>query len=205
MERFTVLTDVAAPLLRDNVDTDTIIPIHRQVGTNIRGKLGQWCFATLRYRADGSEEPDFVLNRAPYRGARIVLAGRNFGCGSSREGAVWAMQEMGLACVIAPSFGDIFFNNCFQNGLLPVVLDEQRIAALAQSAPAPVTVDLEACVVVAPTGERWPFSVEARRRTALLQGLDEIGATLSRASAIADFQSADAVRRPWIYNIGDAA
>ena len=205
MERFTALTDVAAPLLRDNIDTDTIIPIHRQVGTNIRGKLGQWCFSTLRYRADGSEDPDFVLNRAPFRRARIVLAGRNFGCGSSREGAVWAMQELGLACVVAPSFGDIFFNNCFQNGLLPVVLDEAHIATLAAQAPAPVTVDLEACVVVAPSGERWLFSVEERRRTALLQGLDEIGTTLSRADRIATFQSTDALRRPWIYNIGDAA
>src|ERR1700744_4664444 len=152
MERFTVLTDVAAPLLRDNIDTDTIIPIHRQVGTNIRGTLGKWCLSTLRYRDDGSEDPDFVLNRAPFRGARIMLAGRNFGCGSSREGAVWAMQEMGLACVGAASFGDIFFNNCFQNGLLPVVLDEQAIATLAQQAPAPITVDLVNCVVLAQSG-----------------------------------------------------
>jgi 3-isopropylmalate/(R)-2-methylmalate dehydratase small subunit len=205
MERFTVLTDVAAPLLRDNIDTDTIIPIHRQVGTNIRGTLGKWCLSTLRYRDDGSEDPDFVLNRAPFRGARIVLAGRNFGCGSSREGAVWAMQEMGLACVVAPSFGDIFFNNCFQNGLLPVVLDEQAIAALAQQAPAPITVDLVNCVVLAQSGERWTFSVEERRRTALLQGLDEIGMTLSQVDRIAHFQSADAERRPWIYNLGDVA
>ena len=205
MERFTVLTDVAAPLMRDNIDTDTIIPIHRQVGTNIRGTLGRWCFSNLRYQADGSEEPGFVFNQAPFRSASIVLAGRNFGCGSSREGAVWAMQEMGLACVVAPSFGDIFFNNCFQNGLLPVVLEEQAIAALARQAPAPVTVSLEACTVTAPSGECWTFAIEKRRRTALLQGLDEIGTTLTRADRIARFQAADARRRPWIHIFGDAA
>jgi 3-isopropylmalate/(R)-2-methylmalate dehydratase small subunit len=205
MQSFTMLCSVAAPLLRNNIDTDTIIAIHRQVGTDIRGKLGHWCLGALRYRPDGSEDPDFVLNRVPFRGAQILLAGQNFGCGSSREGAVWAIQEMGVNCVIASSFGDIFFNNCFQNGLLPVVLNDTVIASLAAAAysGALVTVDLTDCVVVAPSGQRYPFTVEARRRTALLQGLDEIGSTLSNADGIAAYQISDAARRPWIYHFGE--
>ncbi|WP_158747779.1 3-isopropylmalate dehydratase small subunit [Acidisphaera sp. L21] len=207
MQSFTILTSVAAPLLRNNIDTDTIIAIHRQVGTNIRGKLGQWCLGSLRYRPDGTEDPDFVLNRAPFRGASIVLAGQNFGCGSSREGAVWALQEYGVSCVIAPSFGDIFFNNCFQNGLLPVVLPEPTVIALAAEAQtgAAVTIDLVDTVVVAPSGQRYPFTVEARRRTALLKGLDEIGTTLAEAGRITSFQTRDAAARPWIYHIGEAS
>jgi 3-isopropylmalate/(R)-2-methylmalate dehydratase small subunit len=207
VQSFTVLRSVAAPLLRDNIDTDTIIAIHRQVGTEIRGKLGHWCLAALRYRPDGSEDPDFVLNRAPFRGARILLAGQNFGCGSSREGAVWAIQEMGVSCVIAASFGDIFFNNCFQNGLLPVVLEETALFSLAAEAEsgAMVTVDLMDTAVVAPSGQRYPFAVEARRRTALLQGLDEIGSTLAHADHIAAFQTRDGALRPWIYQIGESA
>jgi 3-isopropylmalate/(R)-2-methylmalate dehydratase small subunit len=207
MERFTVLEGVAAPLLRNNIDTDTIIAITRQVGTNIRGKLGQWCLGSLRYRPDGSEDPDFVLNRAPFRGAAILICGQNFGCGSSREGAVWALQEMGVNCVIAPSFGDIFFNNCFQNGLLPVILPEAAVVSLAAAAESggAVTVDLVNTAVVAPGGERHPFTVEARRRTALLQGLDEIGTTLAGADRIAAFQARDGAKRPWIYHIGERA
>jgi 3-isopropylmalate/(R)-2-methylmalate dehydratase small subunit len=207
MQSFTVLESVAASLLRNNIDTDTIIAIHRQVGTNIRGKLGQWCLGALRYRPDGTEDPDFVLNRAPFRGAAVLICGQNFGCGSSREGAVWALQEMGVNCVIAPSFGDIFFNNCFQNGLLPVVLPEPVVVAVAAQAEsgAPITVDLVDTVVRAPNGERHPFTVEARRRTALLQGLDEIGTTLAQADRIAAFQASDGAKRPWIYHIGEHA
>ena len=207
MQSFTVLNSVAAPLLRNNIDTDTIIAIHRQVGTNIRGKLGQWCLGSLRYRPDGSEDPDFVLNCPPFRGAAILICGQNFGCGSSREGAVWALQEMGVNCVIAPSFGDIFFNNCFQNGLLPVTLPEAAVMALAAQAEsgAAVTIDLVDSVVIAPNGERYAFTVEARRRTALLQGLDEIGTTLSQLDRITAFQVRDAGKRPWIYRIGEHA
>ena len=125
MDKFATLNSAAAPILRENIDTDVIIPISRLVGNSVRGTLGQWCFTPLRYKADGSENPEFVLNREPYRGAQILLTGVNFGCGSSREGAVWALHEMGVRCVIGSSFGDIFFNNCFQNGLLPVVLDRR--------------------------------------------------------------------------------
>jgi 3-isopropylmalate/(R)-2-methylmalate dehydratase small subunit len=207
VQSFTILTSVAAPILHNNIDTDTIIAIHRQVGTNIRGKLGQWCLGALRYRPDGSEDPDFVLNRPPYRGASIILTGQNFGCGSSREGAVWALQEYGVSCVIAPSFGDIFFNNCFQNGLLPVVLPEDTVASLAAEAQSGVslTVDLVDTVVTTPSGQRHPFTVEARRRIALLRGLDEIGTTLAEAGRIVSFQTRDAAARPWIYHIGEAS
>ncbi len=125
MDKFATLNSVAAPIMRENIDTDVIIPINRLVGNAVRGSLGKWGFTALRYKPDGSENPEFILNREPYRGAQILLTGVNFGCGSSREGAVWALQEMGIRCVIGSSFGDIFFNNCFQNGLLPVVLDRR--------------------------------------------------------------------------------
>jgi 3-isopropylmalate/(R)-2-methylmalate dehydratase small subunit len=202
MEKFTRLTAVAAPLLQRNVDTDVIIRIERLI-TLDRKELGPHAFAPLRYRADGSENPDFVLNRAPYRDAKILIAGENFGCGSSREGAVWALWGMGLRSVIAPSYGDIFFNNCFQNGLLPIVLDAttvERLAALVEAAPRkPLTVDLDACVIQTPAGERIPFAVDPGRRAALLAGLDEIGQTLQRDSEIAAFQARDRQSRPWIY------
>src|SRR5579863_8871350 len=146
MEKFTRLTAVAAPLLKRNIDTDVIIRIEKLISLD-RAELGPHAFAPLRYRADGSENPDFVLNRPPYRGAQILIAGENFGCGSSREGAVWALWGMGLRCVIAPSFGDIFFNNCFQNGLLPITLDAAMVERLAELVEAsqgqPLTVDLE--------------------------------------------------------------
>ena len=148
MDKFATLNSAAAPILRENIDTDVIIPISRLVGNSVRGTLGQWCFTPLRYKPDGSENPEFVLNREPYRGAQILLTGVNFGCGSSREGAVWALHEMGIRCVIGSSFGDIFFNNCFQNGLLPVVLDRQTVESLAREVEASqgagrVSVDLE--------------------------------------------------------------
>ncbi|BAQ49949.1 MULTISPECIES: 3-isopropylmalate dehydratase small subunit [Methylobacterium] len=211
MNCFTRLEAVAAPILIENIDTDVIIRIERLVGNGIRGTLAPWCFGALRYRADGSEDPDFILNRPPYREAQIILGGRNFGCGSSREGAVWSLQERGVACVIAPSFGDIFFNNCFQNGILPVVLDEEIVAILAREVEesqgaGKVAVDLEERCVVSPSGRRFPFAVEARRREALLQGLDEIGTTLRQADAIARFQERDRRVRPWVYAAaGDAA
>ncbi|GJD53347.1 3-isopropylmalate dehydratase small subunit 1 [Methylobacterium crusticola] len=210
MRRFTRLEAVAAPILLENIDTDVIIRIERLVGNGIRGTLAPWCFGALRYLPDGSEDPGFVLNRPPYREAGIIIAGRNFGCGSSREGAVWSLQERGVTCVIAPSFGDIFFNNCFQNGILPVVLDEAVVSGLAREVEESqgagrVTVDLEHCVVVSPAGRRHPFQVEARRREALLQGLDEIGATRRQAAAIEGFQARDRQRRPWVYVTGDPA
>ncbi|MGQ0682536.1 3-isopropylmalate dehydratase small subunit [Bradyrhizobium sp.] len=204
MEKFERLTAVAAPLLRDNIDTDVIIRIERLLGVVPRNDLGHWCFEALRYLTHGSENPDFVLNQPGYRGAAILLAGKNFGCGSSREGAVWALLQVGIRCVIAPSFGEIFFGNCFQNGLLPVVLGEADIRALAAEVErrpkaSQLTVDLTRSRVEAPSGQRFEFSIAPMRREALLRGLDEIEMTLARSSDIADFQAADRRSRPWIY------
>ncbi len=202
MEKFTVVRGTAAPLMRQNVDTDIIIPIDKMIMGD-RHSLGRFAFHAWRTRPDGSEDPDFVLNQAGHRDARILLAGANFGCGSSREGAVWAIQGRGIRCVIAPSFGAIFFDNCFQNGLLPVVLAAERMQALAeQAAAAPksrFTVDLERCRITAPNGEDVAFEVDPTRREALLQGLDDMALTLSREPEIAAFQDADRARRPWVY------
>ena len=206
MDKFATLNSVAAPILRENIDTDVIIPISRLVGNSVRGTLGQWCFTPLRYKPDGSENPEFVLNREPYRGAQILLTGVNFGCGSSREGAVWALHEMGIRCVIGSSFGDIFFNNCFQNGLLPVVLDRETVESLAREVEASqgagrISVDLAEMTVTAPSGKRYSFAVEPARREALLEGLDEIAMTLKRAPEIAAFQARDREQRPWVHAI----
>jgi 3-isopropylmalate/(R)-2-methylmalate dehydratase small subunit len=208
MRSFTSLKAIAAPILRENIDTDIIIRIERLVGNSIRGTLAKWCFGALRYLPDGSEDPAFILNREPYREASIIIAGRNFGCGSSREGAVWSLQEMGIACVIAPSYGDIFFNNCFQNGVLPVVLDQEAVESLAaevegSQGAGKVEIDLVGGAVIAPSGKRYPFQIEERRREALLQGLDEIGVTLRQADDIAAFEARDRARRPWIYLTGE--
>ena len=206
MDKFATLNSVAAPILREDIDTDVIIPINRLVGNSVRGTLGKWAFTALRYKPDGSENPEFVLNREPYRGAQILLTGVNFGCGSSREGAVWALHEMGIRCVIGSSFGDIFFNNCFQNGLLPVVLDRQTVESLAREVEASqgagrVSVDLAEMAVTAPSGKRYTFAVEPARRQALLEGLDEIAQTLKRAPEIAAFQTRDRQLRPWIHEV----
>ena len=204
MDSFTTLTGIAAPLMRTNIDTDTIIRIERMTGTTPE-QMGPWCFEALRFRPDGSEDPDFVLNRPAFRGAPILLAGENFGCGSSREGAVWALKHSGVRCVVAPSFGDIFANNCFQNGLLPVILPAvavERLAALCEGGTARTTVDLERQVVISPQGEEMTFRVEAIRRDALLRGLDEIGLTLRHADAIAAYKAHDEAARPWIWHPG---
>jgi len=206
MEKFTQLTAVAAPILRENIDTDIVIPISRMVGNATRGHLGQWCFSALRYRPDGSENPEFILNRAPYRQAQILITGVNFGCGSSREAAVWALKEMGVRCLIGSSFGDIFFNNCFQNGVLPVVLDRATVESLAREVELSqgvgrVSVDLAELTVTAPSGKRYAFAIEPQRRQALLEGLDEIAITLKRAPEIAAFQEEDRRRRPWVYEL----
>jgi 3-isopropylmalate/(R)-2-methylmalate dehydratase small subunit len=204
MQPFSVLTAIAVPLLRESIDTDVIIRIERLVGANRRSELGHWCFEALRYRADGAENPDFVLNRAVFRDAQILIAGANFGCGSSREGAVWALMQMGLRSVIAPSFGDIFFNNCFQNGMLPVTLDAaavEQIAADVGQDPAAnlLTVDLVRQVVVSRRGAEHRFHVPALRRAAMLEGLDELALTLAREVEIAAHHALDRTRRPWIY------
>lgn len=203
MEKFTTVSGPAAPMLGANIDTDVIIPIQRLVGTGRTG-LGPYAFERLRYAKDGSENPDFVLNRPQYRDSPILLAGPNFGCGSSREGAVWALMGMGFRAVIAPSFGDIFFNNCFQNGLLPVRLPEDAIRRIAEETEAAqgarhTVVDLARQVVVTPEGAEIPFSVDARKREALLEGLDDIALTLKQKDAILAWQKADRARRAWAW------
>ncbi len=199
MEKFTRLTGVAAALERRNVDTDVIIRIERLFGPS-REEMGRWAFEALRYLEDGGENPDFVLNRPAFRQASILVAGDNFGCGSSREGAVWALWAFGIRAVIAPSFGTIFANNCFQNGLLPVAVAEEAVEGLmAEATGAAFSVDLEACEIRAPSGRIVAFEVEPRRRQALLAGLDEVAATLQREDEIAAFQARDRERRPWLY------
>jgi 3-isopropylmalate/(R)-2-methylmalate dehydratase small subunit len=201
MQKFDRLTGVAAPLLLENINTDAVIPVPWIV--NFGQDLGRGLFGGWRYTLDGAEDPAFVLNRPPYREATILLAGRNFGCGSSREEAVWALLGFGIRCVIAPSFGDIFFENAFKNGLLPVVLEPEGVATLARESaaadPPLLTVDLEACTVGAPGGTSLPFTVQDSRRRALLLGLDEVDLTLARAPEIDRFQAADRARRPWIH------
>jgi len=207
MQKFTVLTGVAAPLMRPNINTDVLIRIERMMYLP-RGKLGPYCFEAWRYRQDSSENPDFVLNHPPYRGSTILLAGDNFGCGSSREPAVWSLSEMGYRCVIAPSFGDIFFNNCFQTGMLPIVLPAATVVELANEAECgdsdaaagrEFTVDLTQQIITAPSGRQVPFRVDGAKRRALLEGLEEIQMTLTLADEIAGFQDSDRRRRPWIY------
>jgi 3-isopropylmalate/(R)-2-methylmalate dehydratase small subunit len=206
MEKFTTLTGVAAPLLRPNINTDIVIRIERLMYTP-KGQLRPHCFEAWRYRPDGSEDPDFVLNKPAYRGAKILLAAENFGCGSSREQAVWSLWDMGFRCVVAPSFGDIFYGNCFQNGMLPIILPSAVIAELAaeieaaagrQANETDITVDLERNLITTPAGRRIPFTTDEAKRQALLEGLDEIAMTQRREPDIASFQSHDRKRRPWI-------
>lgn len=200
MQAFTTLRGAAVPLLRANVDTDLIIRIDRL--TTLRPhELGPFALEALRRRADGSLDPGFVLNQPAFRAAPILLAGANFGCGSSREAAVWALKAMGLRCVIAPSFGDIFFGNCFQNGMLPIRLPMDAVQALAAqcSGGAAMQVDLCATTVTAPDGTVWTFDIDAMRREGLLRGLDPIDLTLEDDALIRQWQAADRVRRPWVW------
>ena len=201
MERFNRVTAVAAPMLDENINTDAIIPTPWII--NVGDDWGNGLFRNHRYGLDGKENAQFVLNRPRYRACRILVAGRNFGCGSSREEAVWALAGYGIRAVIAPSFGDIFFENAFKNGLLPVVLPPQQMAELAadvEAAATPtVTVDLEHCTVTGPGGKSLLFTIDATRREPLLQGRDDIDATLAYAARIDDFQTEDRARRPWIY------
>jgi 3-isopropylmalate/(R)-2-methylmalate dehydratase small subunit len=202
MQPFTTLTGIAAPLPMINVDTDMIIPA-RHLKTIKRTGLGVALFESMRYGPDGAERPDFVLNREPYRQARILIAGDNFGCGSSREHAPWALQDFGIRCVIAPSFADIFHNNCFKNGILPIVLPQEEIDLLlkeAEAAPDPTfTVDLQAQEIRRPTGNApIPFNVDPANRDKLLQGLDEIGETLRKAGTIDGYESRRRQEFPWL-------
>ena len=201
---FDKLTAIAAPIMRSNIDTDVIIRIERLVGNNARGTLGKWAFGALRYLSDGSENPEFILNREPFRQAEILITGPNFGCGSSREGAVWSLQEMGIRAVIGSSFGDIFFANCFQNGILPIVIDSEIVDALASEVEVTqgagrISIDLKAQSITAPTGQQYRFEIDPRRREGLLEGLDEVALTLVRDPEIRAFQAADRAARPWIH------
>jgi 3-isopropylmalate/(R)-2-methylmalate dehydratase small subunit len=201
---FTKLSGIAAPIMRSNIDTDVIIRIERLVGNSVRGTLGKWAFGSLRYLPDGSENPEFVLNREPYRQAEILVTGANFGCGSSREGAVWALQEMGIRAIIGSGFGDIFFANCFQNGILPIVVDKEIVDGLAAEVEhtqgaGRIGVDLKEQTITSPTGQRHRFEIDPRRRAGLLEGLDEVALTLQRDDEIRAFQAADRAERPWIH------
>jgi 3-isopropylmalate/(R)-2-methylmalate dehydratase small subunit len=201
MEKFTSLTGVAAPLEIMNVDTDMIIP-KQYLKTIKRTGLGQGLFAELRYREDGSENPDFVLNKPAYRNAKILLALDNFGCGSSREHAPWALIDFGIRCVISTSFADIFYNNCFKNGILPIKVSPKDLAKLMDNAKrcanATLSVDLEAQEIRGPDGGVISFETDPFRKHCLLHGLDDIGLTLQKAESIAAFEAKASAKRPWI-------
>ena len=200
MQKFTTLTGVAAPLPIVNVDTDMIIP-KDYLKTIKRTGLGTGLFSDARYFEDGSENPDFVLNKPAYRNAEILVAGDNFGCGSSREHAPWALLDFGIRCVISTSFADIFYNNCFKNGILPIAVTPQELDKLmddaARGSNARLTVDLEAQEIRGPDGGTIRFEIDAFRRHCLLNGLDDIGLTMEKAPAIDRFESANAASRPW--------
>jgi len=205
MKPLTVLTAVAMPLLRANIDTDAIIPSREMKGVSKTG-LADGLFAGGRYTEIGGRDPDpgFVLNDPAYRNAQILLAGENFGCGSSREHAVWALAEYGFRAILAPSFNPIFFNNCVRNGIAPVVAGEDQIAALAEAvAPDPqgrrVTVDLPGQMVTGPTGRSFAFDLGDEARDMLVYGLDAIDLTLKNVAEIGAFRATDRQARPWIY------
>lgn len=201
MEAIRNVTGVAAPVMAPNTSTDILIP-SREITSASREGYGPKLFAAWRYNPDGSENTAFVLNRPPWRESRILIAGENFGCGSSREMAVWALVQFGIRCIVAPSYAPIFRENCLRNGLLPVVLPQAEVEKLgvhAQSSPRGWTVDLESCSVTMPEGAQLAFEIDAREREQLLQGLDPIGVTMRQAPAIAAFIAADRRSRPWIW------
>jgi len=202
MQKFTTLRGVAAPLPMINVDTDMIIP-KQFLKTIKRTGLGKNLFDELRYETDGREKPDFVLNQPAYRKAQILVAGENFGCGSSREHAPWALLDFGIRCVIATSFADIFYINCFKNGILPIRLPQADVDLLMDDAKrgsnAIITVDLENQVITGPDGGLLRFEIEPFRKHCLLNGLDDIGLTLEKAASIDAFEARDRLTRPWLY------
>ena len=201
MTPFTTLTGVAAPLPLVNVDTDMIIP-KQYLKTIKRTGLGEGLFDEMRRRPDGSENPDFVLNQPAYEDAQILVAGDNFGCGSSREHAPWALLDFGIRCVIAPSFADIFYNNCFKNGILPIALPQEQVDLLMRDAEkganARMTIDLEAQTVTSSDGEVFSFEIDSFKKRCLLEGLDDIGLTLEKAAAIDSFEASAGQSRPWV-------
>jgi 3-isopropylmalate/(R)-2-methylmalate dehydratase small subunit len=204
MEKFTTLTGIAAPLPMINVDTDKVLPAV-YLKTIKRTGLGKVLFDEIRYRADGSENPDFVLNQASYRNAKILIAGDNFGCGSSREHAPWALLDFGVSCVIAPSFADIFYNNCFKNGLLPITLPQQTVdllmADVKKGANAVLTIDLEDQTISRPDGEKVHFDIDPFRKHCLLNGLDDIALTQQKTAVIQAYEERPRLARPWQWNL----
>ena len=200
MQKFTSLTGVAAPLPLRNVDTDMIIP-KQFLKTILRTGLGKSLFFEMRYDQEGKEVPDFVLNQPAYRKATILVTGENFGCGSSREHAPWALLDFGIRCVIAPDFADIFYNNCFQNGILPIKLPQAQVDKLmddaGRGANATLTVDLEAQEIRGPDGGVIKFDIDPFRKHCLLNGLDNIGLTLEKQQAIEAFEEKSQTARPW--------
>ncbi|WP_149140280.1 3-isopropylmalate dehydratase small subunit [Gemmobacter caeruleus] len=201
MDKFTTITGIAAPMPLVNIDTDMIIP-KQFLKTIQRSGLGKNLFDEMRYTQDGAEIADFVLNREPYRKAEIIVAGDNFGCGSSREHAPWALLDFGIRCVISTSFADIFFNNCFKNGILPIVLPQEAVAVLMEDAQkggnARMIVDLEAQTVTTSEGQSFGFEVDPFRKHCLLNGLDDIGLTLEKAASIDTFEARAGLLRPWV-------
>ena len=202
MDKFTVLTGVAAPLPIRNVDTDMIIP-KQFLKTIKRTGLGKSLFYEMRYRpGDGQRDPDFVLNKPQYRDATILVTGDNFGCGSSREHAPWALLDFGIRCVIAPDFADIFYNNCFQNGILPIKLPQSEVDKLMddanRGANARLTIDLEKQEIHGPDGGTIKFDIDPFRKHCLLNGLDNIGLTLEKGKSISSFETSTASTRPWL-------
>ncbi len=201
MDKFETLTGIAAPMPMVNVDTDMIIP-KQFLKTIKRSGLGVNLFDEMRYDRQGNENADFVLNKAQYRDAEILIAGENFGCGSSREHAPWAIKDFGIRCVIAPSFADIFFNNCFKNGILPIVLPQEQVDILMKDAEkgqnARMTIDLEAQTVTTSDGELFTFTVDPFKKHCLMNGLDDIGLTLEKVNSIKAFEDAASAARPWV-------
>ena len=202
MEKFTTLTAIAAPLPMINVDTDKIIPA-RWLKTIKRTGLGPALFEAIRYRKDGSEDRDFILNKEPYRKAQILVTGENFGCGSSREHAPWALADFGFRCIIAPDFADIFYSNAFKNGILLIKLPQAEVDKLMGDAEkgenSRLTVDLERQVVIRPDGEEIPFDIDAFKKHCLLNGLDDIGLTLKKADDIGAYEGKQADKTPWLF------
>jgi 3-isopropylmalate/(R)-2-methylmalate dehydratase small subunit len=202
MQKFTTLTGIAAPLDMINVDTDMVIP--KQFLTTIkRSGLGKGLFFEMRFDAKGKENPNFVLNKPQYRKAKILIAGENFGCGSSREHAPWALLDYGISCVIAPSFADIFYNNSFKNGILLIRLPKEQVAKLMaeaeKGANATFSVDLEKQTVTGPDGQLVKFDIDPFKKHCLLNGLDDIGLTMQHAKKIGSFEEKQKASQPWLY------
>ena len=201
MDKFETLTGVAAPLPLINIDTDMIIP-KQFLKTIKRSGLGVNLFDEMRYDDDGNEIADFVLNQPAYRNAQILVAGDNFGCGSSREHAPWALLDFGIRAVIAPSFADIFYNNCFKNGILPIALPQEQVDAIMEDAKngenARITVDLENQTVSTTDGTAYAFEVDSFKKHCLVEGLDDIGLTMEKAASIDSFEAAASQARPWV-------